>query len=187
MRDMYYWYYGSLAMFQVGGDYWDQWNEAMKPALTKNQNDQRSLCLFGSWDPEGYGLNLQETPFFWLQNMERDLRISLSKGGLLMWQLILKTDNGDEEMILLEGVDSKTIGRLKENSICVHDKKLSRTHCQLDHTPDGLFLTDLDSKHGTIVNAQPVFKKEMCDGDVIEIGSTTITVSHVKEKSEKTS
>ena len=53
MRDLYYWYYGSLAMFQQGGDYWDQWNEAMKPALCKNQNNKRSLCLFGSWDPEG--------------------------------------------------------------------------------------------------------------------------------------
>ena len=52
-RDMYYWYYGSLAMFQLGGDYWDEWNEAMKKALCKNQQNKRSLCLFGSWDPQG--------------------------------------------------------------------------------------------------------------------------------------
>jgi len=51
-RDMYYWYYGSLAMFQLGGDYWTTWNEAMKPALTQNINNSRSLCLMGSWDPE---------------------------------------------------------------------------------------------------------------------------------------
>jgi hypothetical protein len=52
-RDMYYWYYGSLAMFQMGGDHWDQWNQALKPTLCDNQNNTRSLCLFGSWDPEG--------------------------------------------------------------------------------------------------------------------------------------
>jgi len=52
VRDMYYWYYGSMAMFQVQGDHWEQWNEAMKNALTKNQHNKRSLCLHGSWDPE---------------------------------------------------------------------------------------------------------------------------------------
>jgi len=52
-RDLYYWYYGSLAMFQMGGSYWESWNEAMKPALTKSQNNNRPLCTFGSWNPEG--------------------------------------------------------------------------------------------------------------------------------------
>ena len=30
--DMYYWYYGSYAMFQMGGRHWKEWNEAMKKA-----------------------------------------------------------------------------------------------------------------------------------------------------------
>jgi hypothetical protein len=52
----YYWYYGTLAMFQQGGQVWNSWNEALKPTLINNQckggpldgsvNDKD-----GSWDP----------------------------------------------------------------------------------------------------------------------------------------
>ncbi len=35
--DMYYWYYGTLAMFQVGGTSWRKWNEAMKKAIVEHQ------------------------------------------------------------------------------------------------------------------------------------------------------
>ncbi|MBI4616253.1 MAG: hypothetical protein HY720_21745, partial [Planctomycetes bacterium] len=47
--DFYYWYYGTLAMFQLGDDYWKTWNEAMKTAIVGHQRkdgDER-----GSWDP----------------------------------------------------------------------------------------------------------------------------------------
>jgi hypothetical protein len=49
--DMYYWYYGSLALFQVGGEPWKAWNSAMKTAIVDHQRkdgDQK-----GSWDPVG--------------------------------------------------------------------------------------------------------------------------------------
>ena len=48
-NDFYYWYYGTLAMFQVGGDYWKVWNVAMKEALVKTQ--RRGGDEDGSWDP----------------------------------------------------------------------------------------------------------------------------------------
>ncbi len=47
--DMYYWYYGSLAMFQLGGAFWQAWNTAMKDALVPTQ--QTKGCPNGSWDP----------------------------------------------------------------------------------------------------------------------------------------
>ena len=47
--NFYYWYYGTYAMFQVGGDKWKNWNEAMQKALLPNQR-QRG-CEDGSWDP----------------------------------------------------------------------------------------------------------------------------------------
>jgi hypothetical protein len=49
--DMYYWYYGTLAMFQLGRQYWKAWNEPMKNALVPTQ--QREGCQNGSWDPIG--------------------------------------------------------------------------------------------------------------------------------------
>jgi len=58
-RDMYYWYYGSLAMFQMGGEYWDRWNDAMKPTLVDNQNKKKHYCQYGSWNPDkdAYGVD----------------------------------------------------------------------------------------------------------------------------------
>ncbi len=49
--DMYYWYYGTYAMFQYGGTNWHRWNEAMKRALLNNQ--RVGGCADGSWDPVG--------------------------------------------------------------------------------------------------------------------------------------
>jgi len=51
--DMYYWYYGTLAMFQVGGASWKAWNKAMVPAIVKSQHRKESGARAGSWDPIG--------------------------------------------------------------------------------------------------------------------------------------
>ncbi|MCX7806075.1 MAG: hypothetical protein N3A38_12915, partial [Planctomycetota bacterium] len=51
--NFYYWYYATLVMFQVGGDHWRDWNEAMKQALIPNQ--RRGGDEDGSWDPVGGG------------------------------------------------------------------------------------------------------------------------------------
>ena len=53
-QDFYYWYYGTLVMFQMGGDYWKQWNKAMRDMLVSNQ--RKGGPDDGSWDPNGkYG------------------------------------------------------------------------------------------------------------------------------------
>ncbi|MHC5039707.1 MAG: HEAT repeat domain-containing protein, partial [Planctomycetota bacterium] len=49
--DLIYWYWGSLLMFQLGGDFWRSWNEPLKKALVPTQ--QRKGCVAGSWDPVG--------------------------------------------------------------------------------------------------------------------------------------
>ena len=52
--DMYYWYYATLAMYQVGGAEWKTWNEALKTAMVDNQRKDTTYCMYkGSWDPIG--------------------------------------------------------------------------------------------------------------------------------------
>jgi hypothetical protein len=49
--DLYYWYYGTLCVFQQGGEVWSRWNEPMKkalPAAQRKDGDEK-----GSWDPVG--------------------------------------------------------------------------------------------------------------------------------------
>ncbi|MCA8968581.1 MAG: terpene cyclase/mutase family protein [Planctomycetes bacterium] len=49
--DVYYWYYGSYAMFQMGGRHWTGWKKSLEPALIKPQRKEGSAK--GSWDPIG--------------------------------------------------------------------------------------------------------------------------------------
>lgn len=52
--NFYYWYYGTLALFQHGSSKWEQWNESMKRALIDSQRWSKAspeACETGSWDP----------------------------------------------------------------------------------------------------------------------------------------
>jgi len=49
--DMYYWYYGSYAMYQMGGKYWKQWRKALEQTVLASQRKDGSSK--GSWDPVG--------------------------------------------------------------------------------------------------------------------------------------
>lgn len=50
--DMHYWYFGSIAMFRVGGARWKTWEAAMKPAIVDSQRKDGEFCAYkGSWDP----------------------------------------------------------------------------------------------------------------------------------------
>jgi len=49
--NFYYWYYGTYAMFQVGGPRWKAWNKKMQKALLPY--NRQGGCEDGSWDPVG--------------------------------------------------------------------------------------------------------------------------------------
>jgi len=51
--DMYYWYYATLALFQVGGSAWRKWNAAMVEAVVESQHPEGDGARTGSWDPIG--------------------------------------------------------------------------------------------------------------------------------------
>ena len=45
----YYWYYGTLAMYQYGGRPWEDWNKAFRDPLISLQRSDGPLA--GTWDP----------------------------------------------------------------------------------------------------------------------------------------
>lgn len=48
--DLYYWYYGTLALYQYGGDSWQKWNESLRDRLVADQVQSGDQA--GSWDPK---------------------------------------------------------------------------------------------------------------------------------------
>lgn len=62
--NLYYWYYGSLSMYQLQGDHWKKWNNALQTSLLKAQESSGELT--GSWSPDndvwgGYGGRVYST------------------------------------------------------------------------------------------------------------------------------
>jgi squalene-hopene cyclase-like protein len=61
--NLYYWYYGTLGMYQLQGSHWRQWNQALRTTLLASQQRQGNLA--GSWSPDtvwgGYGGRVYST------------------------------------------------------------------------------------------------------------------------------
>ncbi|AGA28871.1 prenyltransferase/squalene oxidase repeat-containing protein [Singulisphaera acidiphila] len=48
--NLYYWYYGTLAMYQQGGDAWTRWNDRVRDQIVRRQQLEGHRA--GSWDPD---------------------------------------------------------------------------------------------------------------------------------------
>jgi transcriptional regulator with GAF, ATPase, and Fis domain len=65
-----------------------------------------------------------------------------------------------------------SIGRSRDNSICLDDAAVSLNHCRISLDNGRYVLTDLDSASGTLVNGIPVNQRVLAPGDQIAIGSS---------------
>lgn len=63
-----------------------------------------------------------------------------------------------------------TFGRSNAD-VVVNDALCSRLHCVLEFGADGVFLRDLGSTNGTLVDGHPVSTAEVDDGSVFQIGA----------------
>ncbi len=66
-----------------------------------------------------------------------------------------------------------TIGRGLDNSIVVGDeaRSLSRHHAEIQVTDKGVYLTDLNSSNGTLVNQTKIVQQELTNGNLVQFGS----------------
>ncbi|NUQ66182.1 MAG: squalene--hopene cyclase [Pirellulales bacterium] len=57
VANLYYWYYATLATYQLQGPHWQRWNEALRRTLVASQRKDGTMT--GSWDTDtvwgGYG------------------------------------------------------------------------------------------------------------------------------------
>jgi hypothetical protein len=68
-----------------------------------------------------------------------------------------------------------TLGRASDNHVVLLDTFVSSYHARLDRLDGEWWLTDLDSRNGTLLNGVPVTKPvPLVDGDVIGLGKVEL-------------
>jgi hypothetical protein len=74
-------------------------------------------------------------------------------------------------------IGSTVIGRGDQANLRLPDVGISRRHARLDFDGSQVVLTDLGSTNGTMVNGQRVSAVALNGGDVVQLGTTTLTFS----------
>lgn len=64
------------------------------------------------------------------------------------------------------------LGRGVQNEIRVLDTEVSRSHADIEKTPDGYVIVDRNSSNGTFVNGQQIQKRTLTNGDQVLVGRT---------------
>ncbi len=92
--------------------------------------------------------------------------------------LALVVQNGSErgKQILIEVGQSLVAGRGKDADIVVSDQRASRQHAKFSNVAGTLQVEDLNSKNGTYVNGEQVERRELFQGDVVEIRNLRIGI-----------
>jgi hypothetical protein len=86
------------------------------------------------------------------------------------------------------GKKSLKLGRSSSNDIQISDERLSRMHCLFECTDVGeVYVLDLASANGTFVNGEMLdsARKLLKEGDIIEVGETTIKLAGTQEPEAK--
>src|SRR5690242_105080 len=88
-------------------------------------------------------------------------------------KLILINAGGQEQVFsLLQGVT--TIGSADSNDIVVRRSQVSRIHAQIESSPAGCIIRDLDSAKGTLVNNRKVKQANLVSHDLIQLGDAVL-------------
>lgn len=100
-----------------------------------------------------------------------------------MITLVLK-ENGAAQTLKLT-VDVISVGRAKDNTISIQDKKVSRLHAKIERIGATYQIRDLESGNGTKINGRRVDFQTLSEGDEIRIGDATLTVQSFDEDDDE--
>src|SRR3954470_8040814 len=94
-----------------------------------------------------------------------------------MWILQSAADpEGDSLTFRLPAGAVKTVGRAPRADFVVDAALVSRLHCRLTASEDGVDVVDLDSTNGTYINDERVTSGCIKDGDRLKVGRVELKV-----------
>jgi serine phosphatase RsbU (regulator of sigma subunit) len=82
-------------------------------------------------------------------------------------------------LVVVEGSDRRTlvlehfpftVGRRTDRDLVMADPRVSREHAQFIREPDGTYIVDQSSRHGTFVNGERVNRRKLGRNDRVEFG-----------------
>jgi pSer/pThr/pTyr-binding forkhead associated (FHA) protein len=92
-----------------------------------------------------------------------------------MWIL-----QGPDKNFRLTDGSIKTVGRAVRADFIVDAALVSRVHCRLTATRDGVEVEDLKSTNGTYVNGKRVKHATLADGDRLRVGRVEMMITRKK-------
>ncbi len=102
------------------------------------------------------------------------------------YHIIVEIGPEKGKLISIPLLKGARLGRSSRNDIVLSDPLLSRHHCRLFFKPhDGLWVADLASANGTLLNNKPVQESKLNVGDLITIGDTVLKVLNIHTGVEK--
>jgi two-component system, NtrC family, response regulator GlrR len=72
--------------------------------------------------------------------------------------------------------DRTVIGTHESADLRLTDPTVSRFHCEITSTPQGILITDLNSRNGTRVDRVQVWRARVEPGNTLRVGRTAITI-----------
>lgn len=98
--------------------------------------------------------------------------------------LKLKLKDGTFQSFEFVGRKYISIGRWKNNDVVLDDPTVSGKHANIDYVEDLIYLYDLDSQNGSFVNKKRITSQLLKNGDVINLGKSTIEYVYKELKSK---
>lgn len=93
------------------------------------------------------------------------------------FQIRIRIKNGKPEDMELQMINSFIVGRAKICNLYFDDKKMSRQHFALEWDGENMYVSDLDTTNGTLVNDVKIAKRRRLNqGDKISAGSIDMII-----------
>jgi serine phosphatase RsbU (regulator of sigma subunit) len=77
-----------------------------------------------------------------------------------------------------------TIGRSVDRHLTLNNAQVSREHAVINRDDEGLFIQDLASRHGTLVNGVKIERTRLRSGDQIQLGTPSATLLFLAGEAE---
>jgi len=110
-------------------------------------------------------------------SMKRMRMAVQSRGDLFDRKSIVAFEQDGQEVLRLCMCDLPvTIGRGEKVDCRLQNDGISRLQCRLEQVGNLVRLSDAGSKNGTLLNGRKIKAEELCDGDIVQIGSLILRV-----------